>query len=205
MKTFNFGINRNTLSILCLSILIAIVSCGENESTANNIDKDSIISIIDTNIKIYMQKNANDPLSYQPIKTTCIDTLMTGDIQLYWLGIDTMVERMSIKMNTESIVEHQGYSMSSDKVIADAIKEYQKDNIKRKEVIQEKMLQIDSINQAVKSVAKVEGYLYLHEYRLKNKFGALVLKRQYIRTNPALEIIYLGDDKFEHPSVKIEY
>ncbi len=180
-------------------MVFTLQSCSDSNSSSSRGEDDSVISIIDTNIKAYILMNANDPASYQPIKTTCMDTILTGDIQLYWLGIDTMVERMSIRRNVESIVEHQGYSMAADKVIVDAIREYKVDNVKSERVIQKKLLQIDSINKAVSGVQKIEGYLYLHEFRLKNKFGALVLNRKFVRTNPEREIIYLGDDQFEHP------
>jgi hypothetical protein len=205
MKTFGFEFKKNTLGILCVTTLIAIVSCGENESPSNKIDENSIISIIDSNIKAYILKNANDPSSYQPIKTACIDTLKTGDIEIFWLRRDTMVEKVMIKETNKSIAEHRGYAMHTDIVTVDAIKEYQKDNAKRERVIQEKLLQIDSIIKAVKGNQKIEGYTYLHEYRLKNKFGALVLEKKFVRANPNLEITYFGEDRYEFPSVKIEF
>lgn len=186
--------------------MFSLHSCSDSNSSSLGGEDDSIISIIDTNIKAYIQKNANDPSSYQPIKTTCIDTMMTGEKELFWLRRDTATEKTMILIALRSISEDKEYSGSTlAKLVHKSVEENQEEIKKREKVISEKLKQIDSILQAVKGKQKIEGYVFSHEFRLKNKFGALVLQKRFVRANPKFEITYFGEDRYEFPSVKIEF
>lgn len=175
-------------AITILTYFILTVSCNQENKNSEKTETQPLS--IEENIKTYVTKNADDPTSYQPLETIVFDTVMTGEEEMRNLEQMISSAEYSIESTEKQIEDHKLYFKKlqyQDPELREEIKT-------AKLNIEKYKTEIDSIKTAIKGKEKVLGYVYIHKYRIKNKFGALILKESFVKTDSNKTIFYFGDD-----------
>jgi chromosome segregation ATPase len=149
---------------------------------------------IETKINEYIASHADDPASYQPVKTEVADTIMEGEREIWKANNDLQNALSGIeweKADNEKAkkdwVKFPDIANEEIKTNNERIKEYEAD-------LPGLRSRLDSIKTSYANTNKLLGYIYRHQYRLKNKLGALVLSESWVKTDPDLNVLYLGDN-----------
>jgi len=163
---------------------------GCSDSQGNESDEKSNLAILEGNIKTYLLAKIDDPSSYQPISTVGFDTIYEGSLRLKDINGTIERENWSIKSNKESIESHKVTFTELRFLDEDDKKEIEQSE----KLIKRLTVSRDSLANIVKTRKKLEGYIFVHYYRLNNKFGALVKKNSFVRVDTNYAIEYLRDD-----------
>jgi len=168
-----------------LLLLFVLFSCtskkniqlGDMDNAESN---KSNIEIVNEKIKKYIDQNANDPSSYQPINTIFYDSLTY--LKDFASQIKGAVQTLDFDKE-----ERRLYGASSPASYASDVKSDQKN--------------LDSLKKLKDSLLKsnnpyiIEYYYFLHSCRLKNGFGGLVKSTYRVITDPSLNIIKIIEVK----------
>ena len=177
---------RNLL--MCFVSTLLFFGCSDSQGNEN--DEKSNLAILEGNIKTYLLTKIDDPSSYAPISTIGFDTIYEGSLILKEMIREIESEYRSIKSNKEQIESHK-VTFTELKVFDEDLK---KDIEHSEKLIKQYTITRDSIQNLLKINKKKEGYIFVHTYRLKNKFGALVKKNSFVRVDTNYAIEYLRDD-----------
>lgn len=120
-------------------------------------------------IRTYIENNADNPSSYEPLETKVIDTLITGDLaksKISSLKIDKEIVKSDIE------ITNLKKEMSS---VPDTYNQLIETHKKRLSVVDDEIKEVSSKLQN----KDVYGYVVYHKFRGKNKLNALVLNEMY--------------------------
>jgi hypothetical protein len=155
------------LVFLCL-ITSVFYSCQSSKKSATLRERAT------DSVTAYMKQNLDDPASYQPVKFGTLDTTMSNYTQ------DD--KYFTLKSMSESELGEEADEMLNDRKL---YSQRSKANYyKNRRVAGLKGL--DSLQKNFKP--KLSGYIMLHSYRAKNKFGALTLHEPLFRFRKDLSI-----------------
>ncbi len=177
---------RNVL--MCFVSTLLFFGCSDSQGNEN--DEKSNLAILEGNIKTYLLAKIDDPSSYAPISTVGFDTIYEGSLILKEMIREIESEYWWIKSNKEQIESHK-VTFTALKVLDEDLK---KDIEHSEKLIKRLTVSRDSLANILKVRKKLEGYIFVHSYRLKNKFGALVKKNSFVRVDTNYAIEYLRDD-----------
>ena len=166
-------------------------------------------SIIDQNIMDYMLKYGHNPDSYEPISTTCTDTvtqienltLITGDIQKWIEYYDSHIKDEQSLLTSDSIEIEQykrkdeiygGKSLqNSYSPILEGehklLNDYEKTLLDNKNDLTKRKLELDSMKKSANQNS-IYGYHFLHQCRGRVPLGGMMLKNIYIETDKDFNI-----------------
>ncbi|MBC7749555.1 MAG: hypothetical protein H7Z76_13445 [Methylotenera sp.] len=171
--------------ILGLAIAISLMSCSGNESKMKS------------EIKSYLDKNAKDPKSYEFVDLKIIDTVVNGKLAQERISEnDTLIsnnlksietnkitlrkaESDKVKYNDSSFDEFIDGAKADIETAEAIIKNHKNDNEKYKKLLKSK---------------EVLGYVAIHNYRLKNGFGALDIDKSYVVFDKDFKLLTFGED-----------
>lgn len=159
-----------------LLLAFVLFSCtsknNNNDSSIKTIESDT--EIIAKKMKEYINTNANDPSSYQPINTIFHDSLT------YVQDLTSQIEGATHMLNFDK-EEKRLYGSMAPATFKSEVKADQKklDSLTK---LKESFLKSNNAN-------KVEYYYFLHTCRLKNGFGGLIKSTFRIITDRYLNII----------------
>ncbi len=154
--------------IQLLIVVLFISSC--NSKKENYRDP---IAVINSQIKEYINQNANDPKSYEPIATVAFDTLYYKN---EWIK--------KIEDNKSKVKEYSNGTYK-DKIFDDE-RNTAKIDLRFYEYKYDSLVKSNNPN----SIAVIE---FVHDCRLKNSFGALIKQRFLIYADSALSVYYITD------------
>lgn len=174
--------NQLTQTLILLSFLF--VSCSQESKVKNEIDE-------------YVEKNFNDPSSYELVNLKLFDTIIEQKVSKYLT--DQRLEKLKrIKQYAKEkreehskIASNALFSGNHYYLISVMNKlEKQKAILNRLEKDSVKIVQ-NEINKLKKYVSSknISHYRYVHGYRSKNDFGALVKYIDTLRINKDLTLI----------------
>ncbi|MDI6050345.1 hypothetical protein QLS31_10930 [Flavobacterium sp. XS2P24] len=174
--------NHLYLSLIIISFLF--ISCSQESKIKNAIDK-------------YVEKNFNDPGSYELVDLKLFDTINEQKVSKYL--IDQRVEKIK-KIKNYVMEKKEEHSKIASNALFSGNHYYlisamnklnkQKVILNRLEKDSIQMVQ-NEINQLKKYVnsKNISHYRYVHEYRAKNDVGALVKCLDTLRINKDLTLI----------------
>lgn len=172
---------KKTILLFLLFVSSIFISCtSKNNSVSSTKTIESDTEIIAKKIKEYINTNANDPSSYQPISTVFSDSLT------YVKDLTSQIEgaKQTLDFDKE---ERRLYGASAPSTYASEAKTDHK--------------HLDSLKNLKDSILKtnnpyrVEYYYYLHSCRLKNGYGGLTKSTYRVITDPFLNIIQMNEIK----------
>lgn len=157
--------------ILVALVSMALFSCSNNESK------------IKDGIKIYLDKNAKDPKSYELVEFKITDTVTAGEVAKDISDLNESNINYNVEDNTKSKIELSKFITAKEKYNTN---ELDIDIKKYEDKIQLNLEDIKSIQdeniklQKFLTSKEVIGFMVNHKYRLKNGFGALDLSENVI-------------------------
>jgi hypothetical protein len=184
---------KRTITILGCAILM--ISCNNNESKMKS------------GIKEHLNKNANDPKSYEFVELKILDTVTVGeinkrivddityDIERAKEDITYDIERAKkdIIFQTKliNILGHDNLSLR---------REYELEIEDNKSKIKEYELEIANLTQKLNATKKdftnkeIVGYVAYHKFRLKNGFGALDLSKMFVEFDKDFNFLEMDNE-----------
>lgn len=156
--------------LLLLFVVLSFTACSEKPTEAATTTETPKASnnTIDDKIKAYMAENANDPASYEPIKTAFVDTVT------YQENLTDVLESTNRKISLYT---------------TDIMKE-EKDRLSK--VASDYQAQKDSLAASANPHA-VAAIVYQHDCRMKNGVGALTKYSYQVETDAAGNILEVFD------------
>lgn len=165
------------------------------------------IDIINENIAAYIQENAHDPSTYEPVETSILDTVYAVHEMKRLL-----LESRSDSINYSNIIE-------AELIHIENLREFDSETTKTlielsEESIDDYMVQIQKNTAAITLLGEklkttkeglISHVLARHKYRIANEFGALTLKESYVALDVGLSIAGLGETKGELPWIPGEF
>lgn len=134
-------------------------------------------------IKVFLDKNAKDPKSYELVELKIFDTVTPSDVskfQIEKLETENLRVKNEILNQQNKLLDYQltGHNDSYKDLIKtrnEAIKTYE-------EILSMNNKDIEKAKKNSSDITPL-GYIYLHKYRLKNGFGALDLSSNFLSFN----------------------
>jgi hypothetical protein len=167
--------------ILILLVAVTVISCG-NKKTPESI------------VKHYMDSVLHDPKSYELVSLKLIDTLTTSKKYLYLNdNLTELLKIDSLALQTQIDRRKNFPTLFSDKI--EGTFDYKMYHERLLNIANNKKIG-DSI--IANNLNKVLGYQYIHNYRAKNKMGALTLSEDYIYFNTDMKIVKEFNDVSEY-------
>jgi hypothetical protein len=160
--------------LLFIGVAILAVSCGNTQTPEK---------ILKKNLSVYMEKNANDPESYQAMETKIVDTIFIRYLAKFEISmneIDISDVESKIKKTEQDQLDYPEIDHSSLIKTYNEMNEISRDNIK-------KLKALDS--------ADIAYVISDHRCRLKNNFGALSVSNFMVATDEKMNILLIEDDK----------
>ncbi len=175
---------KNQLTQTLIFISFLFISCSQESKVKNSIDK-------------YVEKNFNDPGSYELVDLKLFDTINEQKVSKY-LTNQRLEKQKKIKQYVkEKREEHSKIASNAlfsgnHYYLISAMNKIEKQNaiLNRLEKDSVKIVQ-NEINKLKKYVSSknISHYRYVHEYRAKNDVGALVKCTDTLRINKDLTLI----------------
>lgn len=160
---------KNATFILILITISIVFSCTSKRNNTLTKKPESDTDIIAKKIMAYINTNANDPKSYEPISTILIDSI-------------------SYKTFFKNQVDKDRLFDSSEKGLP---KEFTTDRSKE---IARYLKSIDSLAKS-SNPNSIKSLIFYHTCRLKNGFGGLVKSTFRVKTDTELNIVDIQEIK----------
>jgi hypothetical protein len=177
-------ITMKHLLLILLLFPLGLGSCSQSKSETASTEKTKTEETpapavtIESRIKEYMDKNAHDPASYQPLNTILVDTVT------YLSNLEKAVKETKKQVDFYS----------------EYMKDYKDDLVKMKSDLKKYQHQMDSLKKspAPNAIAALQFY---HECRLKNQMGALAKTVYQVDTDAHLNILNVFDQSDQGKSL----
>ncbi len=174
--------------ILILSISIALISCAkDNKYNLLSLFAPSTENKMETAIKDYIDKNSDDPKSYESVELKVLDTITIGQV-----AKEIVVDINTKNKEVEDRLRHLNKFHETDNGFNGFFINMNKGLIKNCK-LQIKRLNEQDIKYKTFLNSKEALYSVSHKYRLKNPFGALYLKNSYFIFDKDFHIIEVLD------------
>ncbi len=166
-------------------------SCSKNPEEKLNIE-----------IKKYIQDNANDPSSYEPLETFYIDTLKARELSLRILPeYETDLEEAEDKLRQAERELKRTTDVLETGKFPEHRETYESLHESAKVILAGSLSNRDFYSkyvEQIKNFSNNDSLLYyraIHRCRLKNRYGALTIQNYFIVTDAKLNILDIEADE----------
>ncbi|MEN0081117.1 hypothetical protein [Flavobacterium lindanitolerans] len=167
--------------ILLLTVIAAVLfSCGKSQNT------------LDGNIRMYIEKNADDPKSYEPIETSIIDTVHASEEAL-----------RLVKRSEGTYKQYENIKKQLTAMLNTANSPKEKAEIQNKLDITDKdfepyIRQYKAYADFAKSVKndEVDFYIAKHKCRIQNRRGVTEITEYVVLTDNDFNVMKVDEDNY---------